>query len=76
MVSNLVVEIAIYNFDLFHYTLLAKHNEHKFMFKQNPATGTTLSATVTIILKPQNDECLIEVCPHKRQKWGHHDNEI
>ena len=22
MVSNLVVEIAIYNFDLFHYTLL------------------------------------------------------
>ena len=27
MVSNLVVEIAIYNFDLFHYTLMDNDND-------------------------------------------------
>ena len=43
MVSNLVVEIAIYNFDLFHYTLTGNHflNTPRDYMPHNMISGNT-----------------------------------
>ena len=44
MVSNLVVEIAIYNFDLFHYTLMHRVINFLFLTRFNLALVLLVSA--------------------------------